>query len=44
MSMDSTGEKDVIYLDYNATTNIHEEILKEMELYLNIFRKSFKFT
>jgi cysteine sulfinate desulfinase/cysteine desulfurase-like protein len=35
--MDSKGEKDVIYLDYNATTNIHEEVRKEMEPYLNIY-------
>ena len=35
--MDSTGEKEVIYLDYNATTNIHEEVRKEMEPYLNIY-------
>ena len=35
--MDSKGEKDLIYLDYNATTNIHEEVRKEMEPYLNIY-------
>jgi selenocysteine lyase/cysteine desulfurase len=32
--MDSSEEKDVIYLDYNATTNIHEEVRKAMEPYL----------
>lgn len=35
--MDSNEEKDVIYLDYNATTNIHEEVRKVMEPYLNIY-------
>ena len=35
--MDSSEEKDVIYLDYNATTNIHEEVRKAMEPYLNIY-------
>ena len=27
----------MIYLDYNATTNIHEEVRKAMEPYLNIY-------
>ena len=35
--MDSNEEKHVIYLDYNATTNIHEEVRKVMEPYLNIY-------
>ena len=35
--MDEYPEKDIIYLDYNATTNIHEEVRKEMEPYLNIY-------
>ena len=35
--MDSSEEKNVIYLDYNATTNIHEEVRKAMEPYLNIY-------
>ena len=29
--------KDIIYLDYNATTYIHEEVRKRMEPYLNIY-------
>ena len=29
--------KEIIYLDYNATTNIHEEVRKAMEPYLNIY-------
>ena len=35
--MESSEEKNVIYLDYNATTNIHEEVRKAMEPYLNIY-------
>ena len=35
--MTEIPEKDIIYLDYNATTNIHEEVRKEMEPYLNIY-------
>ena len=35
--MDEYPEKDIIYLDYNATTNIHEEVRKEMEPYINIY-------
>ena len=35
--MELSEEKDVIYLDYNATTNIHEEVRKVMEPYLNIY-------
>ena len=35
--MELSDEKDVIYLDYNATTNIHEEVRKAMEPYLNIY-------
>ena len=43
--MEFSEEKDVIYLDYNATTNIHEEVRKAMEPYLKyIFWKSIKFT
>ena len=30
-------EKEIIYLDYNATTYIHEQVQKEMEPYLNIY-------
>ena len=30
-------KNEVIYLDYNATTNIHEEVRKVMEPYLNIY-------
>ena len=35
--MEDTKTKEVIYLDYNATTNIHEEVRKAMEPYLNIY-------
>ena len=35
--MADSKTKEVIYLDYNATTNIHEEVRKAMEPYLNIY-------
>ena len=35
--MSDLSTKEVIYLDYNATTNIHEEVRKAMEPYLNIY-------
>jgi cysteine sulfinate desulfinase/cysteine desulfurase-like protein len=35
--MAESTKEEVIYLDYNATTNIHEEVRKAMEPYLNIY-------
>ena len=35
--MADSKTNEVIYLDYNATTNIHEEVRKAMEPYLNIY-------
>ena len=35
--MAESSKEEVIYLDYNATTNIHEEVRKAMEPYLNIY-------
>ena len=35
--MDESSSDKVIYLDYNATTNIHEEVRKAMEPYLSIY-------
>ena len=34
---EDNSKNEVIYLDYNATTNIHEEVRKAMEPYLNIY-------
>ena len=35
--MNDQTTKDIIYLDYNATTNIHEQVRKVMEPYLNVY-------
>ena len=34
---EDNSKNEVVYLDYNATTNIHEEVRKAMEPYLNIY-------
>ena len=40
--MEFSEEKNVIYLDYNATTNIHEEVRKAMVIHQVLINMEFK--